>query len=113
MFMTVLGHVPFFDPSHKSFYMEKYVAGHFWSRNLGLIFKAQCTQLLFLFSNPDAAEGNYPDSKVHGANMGPIWGRQDPGGPHVGPMKLAISVYIWVYIFGNDVAGFRGSHDCE
>ena len=31
-----------------------------------------------------------PDSKVHGANMGPIWGRQDPGGPHVGPMNLAI-----------------------
>ena len=31
-----------------------------------------------------------PDSKVHGTNMGPIWGRQDPGGPHVGPMKLAI-----------------------
>ena len=22
-----------------------------------------------------------PDSKVHGANIGPIWGRQDPGGP--------------------------------
>ena len=35
----------------------------------------------------------YPDSKVYGANMGPIWGRQDPGGPHVGPMNLA----IWVY----------------
>ena len=31
-----------------------------------------------------------PDNKVHGANMGPIWGRQDPGGPHVGPMDLAI-----------------------
>ena len=31
-----------------------------------------------------------PDSKVHGANMGPIWGRQDPGGPHVGPMNLAV-----------------------
>ena len=26
-------------------------------------------------------------SKVHGANMGPIWGRQDPGGPNVGPMN--------------------------
>ena len=26
----------------------------------------------------------YPDSKVHGANMGPIWG------PHVGPMNFAI-----------------------
>ena len=32
---------------------------------------------------------NYPESKVHGANIGPIWGRQDPGGPHVGPMKFA------------------------
>ena len=31
-----------------------------------------------------------PDSKVHGANMGPICDRQDPGGPHVGPMNLAI-----------------------
>ena len=31
-----------------------------------------------------------PDSKVHGANMGPIWARQDPGGPHVGHMNLAI-----------------------
>ena len=31
-----------------------------------------------------------PDSKVHGANIGPIWGRQDPGGPYVGPMNLAI-----------------------
>ena len=31
-----------------------------------------------------------PDSKVHGANMGPIWGRQDPGGSHVGPVNFAI-----------------------
>ena len=30
------------------------------------------------------------DSKVYGANMGPIWGRQDPRGPHVGPMNSAI-----------------------
>ena len=35
-----------------------------------------------------------PDRKVHGANMGPIWGRQDPGGPHVGPMNFAIWVII-------------------
>ena len=33
---------------------------------------------------------NTPDSKVHGAYMGPTWGRQDPVGPHVGPMILAI-----------------------
>ena len=33
---------------------------------------------------------NIADSKVHGANMGPIWSRQDPGGPHVGSMNFAI-----------------------
>ena len=27
-----------------------------------------------------------------GANMGPIWGRQDPSGPHVGAMNFV----IWV-----------------
>ena len=31
-----------------------------------------------------------PDSKVHGANMGSILGRQDPGGPHVGPVNFVI-----------------------
>ena len=31
-----------------------------------------------------------PDSKAHGANMGHIWGRQDPGGPNVGHMNFAI-----------------------
>ena len=31
-----------------------------------------------------------PDSKFHEANTGPIWGQQDPGGPHVGPMNFAI-----------------------
>ena len=49
-----------------------------------------------------------PDSKVRGANMGPIWGRQDPGGPHVVPMNRAIwvdsphwgpvNVELWCFI---------------
>ena len=39
-----------------------------------------------------------PDGKVHGANMGPIWGRQDPGGPHVGPMIFD----IWA-VWGKDM----------
>ena len=39
--------------------------------------------------------------------MGLIWGRQDPGGPHVGPMNLAIldkmialvtNTYKWILI---------------
>ena len=32
--------------------------------------------------------------------MGPTWGRQEPGGPHVGPMNLAIgedTQYMLVY----------------
>ena len=39
--------------------------------------------------------------------MGPIWGRQDPGGPHAGPMKFAIwdimneSLYNWTEIQWN------------
>ena len=37
-----------------------------------------------------------PESRVHGANMGPIWDRQDPGGPHVGPMNFVIwDGYLW------------------
>ena len=31
-----------------------------------------------------------PDSKFHGANVGPTWGRQDPGGPHVGSTNPVI-----------------------
>ena len=36
--------------------------------------------------------GQYPDSKVHVANMGPNWVLPAPSGPHVGPMNLAIRV---------------------
>ena len=36
----------------------------------------------------------FPDSKDHGANLGPTWGRQDPGWPQVGPMNFAIWVIM-------------------
>ena len=42
-----------------------------------------------------------PNSKVHGDNMGPIWGRQDPGGPHVGPMNFAIWDSLHAYLFNS------------
>ena len=35
-------------------------------------------------------ENDIPDSKVHGANMGPTWVLSAPAGPHIGPMNLAI-----------------------
>ena len=50
-----------------------------------------------------------PDSKVHGVNMGPIWGRQDPGGPHVGPMKFA----IWDPIFAQRQATLGFVNKCS
>ena len=34
-----------------------------------------------------------PDSKAHGAIMGPRWVLSAPDGPHVGPMNLAIRVH--------------------
>ena len=34
-----------------------------------------------------------PESKVHGASMGPIWVLSAPDGSHVGPMNLAIKGY--------------------
>ena len=37
-----------------------------------------------------------PDSKVRVANMGPTWVLAAPGGPHVGPMNLAIRACIYL-----------------
>ena len=45
---------------------------------------SQNIYLLKMFSR------NTPDSKVYWANMGPTWVLSAPGGPHVGPMNLAI-----------------------
>ena len=45
-------------------------------------------RLLQMFHN--IHHSNVLDSKVHGTNMGPIWGWQYPGGPQVGPMNIAI-----------------------
>ena len=53
---------------------------------------------------------NFHDSKVHGAKVGPTWGRQDPSGPHAGhmnviiwvvyPMRPSYGIMIW-YILAN------------
>ena len=49
----------------------------------------------------EASECIYPDCKIHGPSMGPTWVLSAPDGPHVGPMNLAIRVYMsanWVSI---------------
>ena len=53
-----------------------------------------------------------PDSKVHGASMGPTWERQDPGGPHVGPMNLVIwdmlcRATTWMEVLFLDIHGMN------
>ena len=41
----------------------------------------------------------FPDSEVHGVIIRPIWGQQDPGWPHVGPMNFPIWGYIRTPMF--------------
>ena len=45
------------------------------------------------------------DSKIHGANVGSTWGRQDPGGSHVGHMNHAIweGMVMWEAFSCRDV----------
>ena len=43
-------------------------------------------------------KGTIPDSKVHGANMGPTWVLSAPDGPHVGSMNLAIRDVIKIIV---------------
>ena len=50
--------------------------------------------------HPTTARYDLPDSKIHGVNMGPIWVRQDPGGPLIGLMNFVIWAYTCqVYVF--------------
>ena len=55
----------------------------------------------------------FPDSKFHGANMGPTWVLSAPEGPHVGPRNLAIRVtkqwQIIIMLF-QDVVYFWWTH---
>ena len=57
------------------------------------VYAIQCFGILFLSRHrrPHSLY-IYPDSKVHGANMGPTWVLSAPNRPHVGPMNLAIRV---------------------
>ena len=48
-----------------------------------------CTLFVLFFPHVCQLYDN-PDSKVHGANMGPTWVLSAPDGPHVGPMNLAL-----------------------
>ena len=57
-------------------YPMMHVCCKFWDSSLNLWSSSHCH--------------DFPDSKVHGANMGPTWALSAPCGPHVGPINLAI-----------------------
>ena len=61
------------------------------------------TMLSVVTGPPDCTQLN---SKVHGANLAPIWGRQDPSRPNVGPMNFA----IWGSLAGREWQR-TGQHD--
>ena len=58
--------------------------------------------------------GSNPDSKVHGANMGPTWALSAPDGPHVDPMILAIregmSSVLYLPYYMHALSQYVGSH---
>ena len=58
---------------------------------------------------------HFSDSKVHLANMVPNWGRQNPGGHHVGHMNLAILVvnFCYAYVQGIIVDAQDGNQNEE
>ena len=85
------------------------VALVYWSRPTKGYYKYQCTLVVwpcYAIESLKVCITDYdsPDSKVPGANMEPIWGRQDPDGPRVGPMSFTIwtilfaSYYTYLYI---------------
>ena len=65
-------------------------AQYSWNKNLCLQIFIKSCRIDYMSCHHCSWLIVHPDSKVHGTNTGPIWGRQDPGEPHVGPMNLAI-----------------------
>ena len=72
-----------------------------WSFDCNFVLNTKLSWLGFetswRLSGITVLDDGLPDSKVHGANMGPTWVLSSPGGPHVGPMNLAIwAIYLYV-----------------
>ena len=79
-----LGYCTHFSPCYHC--CQNSIAIPYMSVAIWFLWVYQC-QLERFFSLQSLAI-TYPDREVQGANMGPIWGRQDPGRPHVGPCFL-------------------------
>ena len=56
-----------------------------WFISQPVMVPMQCAVLRFRFIFQEIICDTIPDSKVHGANMGPTWVLSAPDGPHVSP----------------------------
>ena len=54
---------------------------------------------------------SHPDTKVHGANMGPTWVLSAPDGPHVRPMNLAIRAVLYITMEASTTENFCWTPD--
>ena len=77
-------HTPCSEQTKSTFHSQIYMKFEFWGQTI--LMKQSVAVYNFNL--------RYPDTKVHGANMGPNWVLSVPDGPHVGPMNLAIRVDI-------------------
>ena len=57
------------------------------SQQVPKLLLSKITMIIYVGPGCEAAI-HYPDNKDHGANMGPICGRQVPGGPRVDPINF-------------------------
>ena len=62
-----------------------------------------------IFADNKPKNIHIPDSKVHGANMGPTWVLSAPDGSHVGPMNFAIRNGVHFVLIGYEL----WRHDVE
>ena len=75
------------DQSHDDIYRVNLAFVTLWIDILYLVTWQILWQLIY-----NAIMYGYPDSKVHGVNMGPTWFLSAPDCPHVRPINLAIRV---------------------
>ena len=91
-----------FNQNAKFSLSPKWIWKYLHNSGLVLVFKYQCVFDSKVFAwklsyhcigkrhLPNCLAQHCPDSKVHGANMGPTWALSAPGGPHISLMNLAI-----------------------
>ena len=84
-------HKSFIRKSCKSYYTYTFNAPFGNFPTLCYVAKMLLLYMIIICRNR-FSEKTYPDSKVHGTNMGPTWVLSAPDRPHVGPINLAIRV---------------------